>query len=427
MMNCPRKKKAIFFSAYLLVAVQAFPQTLDEVRQMAGRKQLLDARDGVERFLGKPGNEGISDAWYLKGYIYKSISENDSLKVPLTEPGVIAFESYKKCLELDAKNKWMLAEQYQCLFSLYNYFFSRAAKCYRAADYNCAFDHFVHAGNVQQYIYKKNFSYRGFKFTAVDTGLLANTATSAFKAGRKTEGIVYYAKLADARIRDAGYLQVYHALVEYFISVKDEIAFRKYLKIGRELFPYDVYWVEAEVSMVKSKGLNAALIRSYEEKLRRDPDNFNLNYTFCTELFNMLFSSETNTEDHSLVQKKLEQRLETTLALPEKGVSAELLVARYYFNNARNLQGAANELPAETNKEKLQEEYSAQFEKARSHAHTVYQYYEQRSNLTRGEIESYKIAANILSGVADILGQTEAANTYRNRIVEIAKMIPVRQ
>lgn len=426
-MNCPGKKNVFLFSACLLLtALQAHSQTLDEVRQLAGSKQFLDARENVERFFTKPGNEKIADAWYLKGYIYKSIAGNDSLQVPLTEPGVIAFEAYKKCLELEPKNKWMEAEQYQCLFSLYNYFFRKAARCYAANDFNCAFDHFVHAGQVQQFIFKKNLSYRGFRFTAIDTSLLINTANSAFKAGRKTEGIVYYARVADARIADPEYLPVYHALVEYFISVKDEIAFRKYLRIGRELFPYDVYWVEAEVSMVKSKGLNAALIRSYEEKLRREPNNFNLNYTFCTELFNMLFASETNPEENSVVQKKLEERLEATLALQQNGVSTELLMARYYFNNARNLQGAVNELPKETNTEKLQEAYKEQFEKARTNALTVYRFYENQTNLKRSEIENYRIAANILAGVADILNETEAANTYRNRITEISKMIPVR-
>lgn len=426
-MNCSGIKKIFTLCFYLSVTAHAFTQTLSEIRQLAAKNQLADARDAIETFLSKNENTTNAEAWYLKGHIYKDIANNDSLQIPLTEPRVMAFEAFKKCMELEPKNKLLQAEKYLSFFSLYNSFFGRASQCYTSAQYSCAFDYFVHAEKVQQYIFKKGFTWRGFKFTATDTNLLVNTAICAFKAGKKTEGIVYYTKLADARIRDPEYLPVYHALVDYFISVKDEIAFRKYLSIGRQMFPYDQYWVEAELSMIKSKGLNAALIRSFEEKLRKNPGDFNLNYTFCTELFNMLFSSETNPEEAAIIQKKLEERMEKTIPLQQSGVSIELLQARYYFNNARNLRGAANELPEQTGKEKLQEEYTAQFEKARTNALTVYQYFENKPNLKRSEIESYKIAANILAGVADILNLTEEANTYRTKITEIAKMIPVRQ
>jgi tetratricopeptide (TPR) repeat protein len=424
MMNCFPLKRIICCCICLSTVCAPFAQTIPEIKQLISKKQLMDARETVERFLAQPAHASAAEAWYFKGYIYQAIAETDSL--PLTEPRLVAFESYKKCLELEPKNKWLASEQYVSFFSLYNSFFGKAATYYKENNFSSAFDYFVHAEKIQQYIFKKGFSYRGFKFTAVDTGLLLNTAICAFKGGKKTEGIVYYAKLADARIPDPEYLPVYHALIDYFSSVKDEIAFRKYLSIGRKLFPYDQYWVDAELSMIKTKGLNAALIRSYEEKIRKDPSNFNLNYSFCTDLFNMLFSAEPTPQETAEVQRKLEKKLEQLLPLQQNGVNAELLNARYYFNNARSLLGTANETPQDSNTEKIRTEATAQFEKARSFAQTVYQYLDNRPNLKRNEIENFKIAANILAGVADIQNQTETANTYRNKITEISKIVPVR-
>ncbi|MBL7728498.1 MAG: hypothetical protein JNM68_12465 [Dinghuibacter sp.] len=421
-MNCPGRTFTYLLCACMLVTVSANAQNLGHIRELAAAKQYTDARTNIELFLAQPAQASIPDAWFLKGFIYKAIAETDSIEIPLTEPRVAAFEAFKKCLELDPKNKLLKAEQYVSFFSLYNQFFGRATQYFTSGNFTGAFDYFVHAGKVQQYIYQKGFTFRGFRFTQVDTGLLLNTAISAFKAGRKTEGIVYFSRLADARIPDPQYLPVYHALVEYFISVRDEIAFHKYLNIGRQLFPYDQYWVEAEQSMIKSKGLNRALVRSYEEKLRKDPGNFQLSYTFCTELFNMLFSPGITPEETPAIQQKLEQRLEQTLALQQNGVQTELLLARYQYNNARN---QPNEAGSAT--DSLPTTRTVLLEKAHENALTAFRFFESKPHLSRGEIENFKIAANILAGIADMLNQVDEANTYRTKITDISKMVPVRQ
>jgi hypothetical protein len=417
-----------FYSLILSFYAQA--QSLADFKKMLAAKQFSEANEAITEFLQQPGNEKNADAWYLKGYACNALSRQK--EGPAIAEKKEALAAFKQCMAIDAKNKWLSTEEYASVYDLYNSFFEQAKQQYRSENYSDAFDLFCNADSVQQFIYEKKLSYKGFSFSKIDTGLLLNTATCAWLAKRQKDGAAYYARIADARIADPAYLPIYHALVEYYISTRDEIAFRKYLKTGRELFPFDNYWIQAELDMVKAKGMHQALIKSYEEKLAKDPHNFNLNYNFCADLFNVIFKSEERPNDAHELKQKLETGLQKTIGLQQKGVLTELLMARYYYHNAYDLAAQMKEIKgsgakAGTEKKALQDKIKEHLELSVTNAEKVYQFYDGNPRLKKPEVESLRQATEVLAGVAETNGDKEKTQQYLQKLEEIAKIKPVYQ
>jgi hypothetical protein len=401
-------------------------QSLTDIRDMVAGNRLAEARSAIIQFLETPGNDKNADAWYLKGYIFNIISKNRALSQTPDADKKEAFAAFKTCYAADPKNKWLATEEYASLYDLYNGFFELAAGRYRDNNFSGAFSMFCMADTIQQFLYHYQLKYKGFKFSKTDTTLLLNTAICAFRAKRDKEGAAYYARIADARIKDPAYLPVYHALVDHFIAIKDEIAFRKYLRIGRELFPYDQYWVQAEADLVKSRGLNDALVKNYEEQIARTPDNYTLNYNYSADLFNMIYTAETKPERPEQLKARLAKQLERTLALQTKGVMTELLCARYYYQEAHNVAEDMKTAP-DDEKKALAASVHGHLEKARQYAAKVFTYYDGTEKLSRADVEGFKIAAEMLANICETNNQADKALEYRNKLQEIAKITPYRQ
>ncbi len=408
---------------YFLVFITFFnnaikAQSIESVKQHLLKNELLEAKTEVENFLSLPENEQNSHAWYFKGYVYNLLSKDTQFHIPLTNPKAIAFNAFTKCLEITPKHKWLEKDNYAPLFDIYNSFFENGKATYTEGHYEAALDNFINAEKVQQYLFKHNIKYKNFAFSALDTSLVFNIATTALKAEKEKEGIFYFVKIAEAKLKDPIYIPVYHALVKYFVSINDEIGFRKYLRIGRQLFPYDNYWIEAELGMMKSARLTDALMQSHDEKINKDPNNFKLNYELCSDLLNILYFTENKPRNFDQLREKLEKTLQVCLSLQQKGSNTEFLLAQFYLKDAQ-LMGTKKNL---TEKElQLQKEL---YEKGIPYAEVVFNDYSQKQKINRVELEVYKMVANLLIDTYTGLHNDSQTKLYQEKLKQIESILP---
>lgn len=410
--------KCCILFTFLVVFKSLSGQSLDTIKKLLLEQKIIEAKTEVENFLSIPENDNNAYAWYFKGFIYNLISKDSSIELPMINPKAIAFNAFTKCLTLKPQHKWLANDNYEPIFDIYNSFFENGKKEFVNKNYETALDHFLNAEKVEQFLYNNKIKYKGFSFTALDTSLLFNIATTALKANKEKEGIFYFVRIAESRINDPIYLPIYHALVNYFISTNDEIGFRKYLQLGRKLFPYDNYWVQAETDMVKSGHLNEALIKSYLDKIKADPNNLITKYSFCTDLIRILYDGEEKPKKFNEWRLTLENQIAQYLSLQKTGVKAEYLFATYYYKDAiaKNFQLRTEDQNAQKN---------VQFTKALPYARIVFEEYEKNSKLNRYELEAYKSIAKIIIEMYEHLGNKEAVNTFTEKLKNIALLLPV--
>jgi hypothetical protein len=404
----------LFFSVH-----QGRAQSLESIKQHLLNNELIEAKTEVEIFLAIPENEQNPYAWYFKGFVYNLLSKDSQFTIPLTNPKSIAFNAFTKCLEIAPKHKWLENDHYAPLFDIYNSFFENGKNVYAQGNYELALDHFINAEKVQQYLFKNNIHYKKFSFTGLDTSLIFNIATTALKAEKEKDGIFYFVRIAEAKLNDPIYLPVYHALVKYFASINDEIGFRKYLRIGQQLFPYDNYWIQAEMDMVKSAKLTDALMQSHDEKIKKDPNNFKLSYELSSDLLNVLYYTETKPRHFDELRAKLEKTLHVCLSLQQKGTNTEFLFAQYYLKDAQ-YRGAKRNLSEDDLKQ--QKEI---FEKAIPYAETVLNEYNQKQKMNRVELEVYKMIATMLIDIYTGLNNETQLKLYKDKLKQIESILPV--
>jgi hypothetical protein len=396
----------------------SFAQSIESIKQHIINNNLSDAKTEVENFLSVPENKNNADAWYFKGFIYNLISKDTQFHIALTNTKAVAFNAFTTCLELRPRHKWLEKDNYYPFIDIYSGFFENGKQNYVQKNYDLAFDNFINAEKVEQYLFVKSITYKNKPFPALDTNLIYNIATCALNANKEKEGIFYFIKIAEAGLKDPVFLPVYHAIVDYFVGIHDEIGYRKYLKLGRSLFPYDNYWIESELDLVKAGNMNDALLKDYHDQFKKDPGNFDLHYSFCKDLMQLLFYSETKPRNFEMLSEQMENHLQICLRLQRKGVLTEFLYAQYNYHLGSGIRVALPDEPENTKR-------TAAFEKAIQYATPVFNEYEQLQNMNSIQLEGFKLATRILLNCHTELHHDQEKEQWAAKLKLIENTIPV--
>ncbi len=410
--------KYCFILIITFASLQSYSQTIDSIKHLVLQKKLIEAKTAIENLLAIKENLINADAWYFKGYTYNLLSKDSTFSVPLTNIKAIAFNAFVTCLSIAPKHKWLEKDNYKPIINIYATFFEDGKMHYQQGNYENALDDFVNAEKVEQFLYQNNITINKNNFPKLDTNLIFNIATTALKAKKEKESIIYYTKIADAHLKDPNYLFVYHTIVEYYISIYDEIGFRKYLRIGQKLFPYDNYWIQAELDMAKASNLNNALIKEYELKLIAQPNNFDIMYGFCKDLMQIIFYSETKPRYYDDIKLKLETNLQKCLTLQKSGTNTEFLLSQFYYK-----LGIA--VDTTTMDETLVKLKTTLFEKSLPFAIIVFNNYESKQRLSKYELEILKIVLQNIIDINIFLKKEEDVKFYKEKQKIIETIIPV--
>jgi tetratricopeptide (TPR) repeat protein len=315
-----------------------FAQKLDDVQEKISKGKYDEAKEKIDKVLADPKNANNANAWYYKGKVYAELARQDSTGSLAYDAQAQAFDAFKKYQELDPKNVMMTLDQNVGLFTLYDLYYNQGVKKYNAKDYAAAFDKMKNALEVENYIAKKGYSYNNFSFPALDTQLINLTASAAYLAKKEDEAIPYFEQLANAKIKDKEYREIYGLLVEYYTKKGDQQKADKYLAIGRELFPDNDYWISLEFGNIPVEDTAKRLAR-YEYMLQKYPDNYALALDYATELFNYTYTFEKKPADYTARQEKLQKALEKTLSI-QSTAFANYIMAQHIYNEIYDLDDA---------------------------------------------------------------------------------------
>ena len=399
-------------------------QNLNKVKGMLEDKELDKAKEGIDALLAVPKNQKNAEVWYTKAKIYGAIAASDQFKTLVPDGRTEAFEAIKKAQETDKTKATTLltVDQYKPVYDLYGSYFDAAASQYNAEKYEDALANFKKSGEIGDYIFQQ-----GWGLYKLDTTLTYYAALSAMNAKKDDEAVVYFQKLADAKVATKPeHVTTYRYLAKYYLDKKDIPNMQKYVALGRELYPKDDYLPLVEFDYLRSQGDKKAIYAKYEELIAANPEGFDMILDYANELFNETHVSDAKDRPSDYAERciKIEELYKKALAIKPDALEVNLNLAKHYFNQALFIEEDANKIKGKTPEDlKKKEELTAQVlslcDKAIPPFEVVFKEYDNKETLKLSEKSEFKSACNNLAYCYDRKGNKAKSDFYQKKYDEV--------
>ena len=406
----------------LLLAISCtglFAQKLDDVQEKISKGKYDEAKEKIDKFLADPKNQNNANAWYYKGKIYAELARQDSTGTLSYDAGKEAFDAFKKYQQLDPKNIMMTLDQNVGLFQLYDLNYNKGIKSYNQKDYATAYAKMKNAMELEEYIAKKGYAYNGFSFPALDTQLVNLTASSAYLAKKEDEAIPYFERLADAKIKEKEYREIYALLAHFYLAKNDQAKADKYIALGSQLYPDNDYWVSLEFGDPGKDTLKR--LARYEQMLQKYPDNYALAMDYGIELFNYTYTYDKKPADYAARQERTGKALAQALKINGNSALGNFVMTQHVYNQIYDLEDARRMIrgttPADVAKKKdLTGKINQKYEEMLPYALKAFDLYSAETTMKAQDKVNLRKVTEALADYYDQKKMTDKAKFYRDKI-----------
>jgi hypothetical protein len=340
----------VYFFA-LLWSHTANAQDLAAAKQLWQQKRMVAAKEAIDTYLNDTG-EKDAEGWLLKAEIYNAVSTDLQLKSLVADGKLDAFSAIKRAAVLNPKlvAGQLAGDKFAILHTIYTGFANEGVALFNAAverksitDYGNALDQFKKALQVSDFA-----AGQGWKpfFIPSDSVLLYNAAQSAINAAKEDEALLYSRKLADRPVYQAGaykkpdFENIYQWLVNYYNIKKDGQNLQKYAAVGAKIYPMNLYFAAVAINNYKETGNYPGMIAAYEAAVKHFPQNNDLRYSFCNDLFAVIYKPAEKIYKPAGFYQKLEAQLQLLIKNEPDTARGYLLLGKHYYNKAADLQKA---------------------------------------------------------------------------------------
>ena len=213
--------------------------------------KLDKAKEYIDPTIENPSTMNVAKTWYYRGNIYLQIALTDNAEYHALDPNAleVAYQSYKKVLELDDRGEYTQDVMHNFKVIASNFFNSGVGR-YNEGKYMEAAKDFQHCYDVSKDI------------NVTDTTALSNVAL-AYEIAEQTELAVEKYK----ELEQLGYKNpmVYNALFNIYLSKSDTAQAEVYISKGRSLFPDDYQLLIGETNLFLTRGQNEEAVANLIE------------------------------------------------------------------------------------------------------------------------------------------------------------------
>jgi hypothetical protein len=329
-------KKMVLTALLAAVGFLSQAQKIEKAKDLLSKKKLTEAKTEIEAVLAVEKNKTSADAWYQKAKIYGAIAGDSSLKGTVPDARNTAFESMKTYLDLESKEKDAAKRNIQLtldnnapLIELYTGYSKDAASFYNASNYNDAFVNFKNSLAIFDLM-----SARNIIPIKLDTTTTLYAGISAEKAQKPDDAAIYYGKIAEAKAKGEGFVEIYKWLADYYRRKDDVTNASKFSALGREVYPADQFWTGFELDMAREKGNKDDLFKKYEQVIKENPDNFLFLFNYGVELYQTGYdpdASKRPSNSKDLINKAIEVMSKTLEKKPDYA-NANMVLGQIYYN-----------------------------------------------------------------------------------------------
>ena len=410
-----------FLTALLIFANTAFSQPqVDKAAELLKANRIIEAKTTIDQFLKAPANQKNAKAWYTKSKVYVAIAADASMLKQYPSSRMEAFKAMKAYTETD--DKMLIALQidgYRPINEIYTGYYQSAANSFNTKDYVNAYENFVHAISVSSFMTKK-----GWINLALDTNAVLYAAVSAEKLNRPDQATKYYSQLIDARVKGEGFVEIYKWVANYYFENKNIAAANKYLGIGRESFPADLFWNSLELDISREGGNKDVLFAQYEKTIAADPSNHLYRYNYAVELYQVGYNvdpSKRPANSEQLLQKAATQ-ISKVLQLRADYVRGQLLAGQMAYNAGVDFLTRSKSASVTTDASNLKAKAIAKFDEATPYLLAVGHLLEPKTNLSTDDKADLKEAYDLLITISDQKGDKEKVSQFEAKFKAVDKL-----
>ena len=281
--------------------------------------QLDKAREAIEPAISHEKTMGDPKTWFYRGNVYLAIQlaqepEFQALKENALK---ISEESYRKALELDAKDQYK-PEIMQRLPIIAEQYYNQGVLSYNAKDYTAAMGNFLRARDIN------------LGMGMVDSLAMYNAGLCAELSNQAAIAKENYLKLVELNYNST---LIYSSLANIYKEEKDTAAAYAILTRGLQNHPNDYNLIIAETNLYLSDGE----VKKAQANLERAISIDNTNPT--------IFFAVGTTYDQMGEKDKAESAYKKAIELDPAYFDANYNLGALFVNDAAAILEAANQLP----------------------------------------------------------------------------------
>ncbi len=222
-----------------------------------------DAKKEVDKLMtdSKAQENAESDLWKLK--VYSELYADSVLHKKYPDAGKEAFDALNKYIAKEPTLAKLKEDGLRSISLLYGQSFNYGRDLFKKEDWANSFNQFQMCQQLSEFIGKNGLNTNG-KYT-IDTTVVLYAAYAAQNSGKLPEAASRYKSLANWKVRDKEYEDIYKFVIDYDMRQKDEASFKKYLALAKELYPNDMsLWNQFEMNYMSSTSSLTDIIAKYK-------------------------------------------------------------------------------------------------------------------------------------------------------------------
>ncbi|SHI65927.1 Tetratricopeptide repeat-containing protein [Tangfeifania diversioriginum] len=328
--------------AILIVLASCSPRTkVTSSQNLKDTGKLSEAVETIEQAID-PNQEKADKTltwpktWEVRGEIYQAIyqSEDESVKKLSEDPLTEAFESYKKALDLDEKDRFANSVKVK-LTLLSNDLTNQAVEAFNEENYEKALKSFeqILAINEMDVIKQDNPE-------AVDTVIIFNAGLAAYNSQNYDKAVEYYEEAAKHGYNGA---RTYSLIANAHQLNKDTVAALESLQEGFEKYPNNNDILTSMIQLYLDMEQTEEAMKYLDMAIKQDPNNATFHFAQGT-----LHEKVENKEKAIEAYKK-------AIEIDSDMFNANYNLGALYYNEGVEQIEFANTIPTSEN-ERYQEE-----------------------------------------------------------------------
>jgi hypothetical protein len=253
-------KKILLVLMFAVAAQIASAQDFKKLQNTILLQKWEDAKIEVDKLGNDPKAQAKLEFYYYKARVYAVLFKESALRAKYPNAGDVAAAAIEKYASLDpsfAKIKDLGGVE--AYFDMYSSYFQLGVKVFNEKSWLPAAENFIKAIDYIDIIIKNKWA--ASSTITMDTTSLLYTGYSFQNAGQMENAAKYYGRLADSKVTEPIYLDLYRFLVQHYTKVNNETSFTKYLEYGKALYPnedwdaYEVDFIDANYDLAKKTTL----------------------------------------------------------------------------------------------------------------------------------------------------------------------------